>query len=111
MRRLLIALSFAALASTMAARADVENAVVSRAMSPPAAQSENVPAARKGYAWSPGFWDWRGTRYVWMKGEWVREKPGYRWEGWHWVGEAGRWYFVQGRYTPVSAATAVLAQR
>lgn len=110
-RGLFIAFGIATLASTMPASADVENAVVSRAISPPAAQFESIPPARTGYAWSPGFWDWRGTRYVWMKGEWVREKPGFRWEGWHWVDEGGRWYFVRGRYTPVNAATAAVAQR
>ena len=112
MRHVLIAL-FVSCASAFAlpASADVEGAVVTRAIAPPLAKSEAVPAARKGYGWSPGFWDWRGTHYVWMKGEWVREKPGFRWESWRWVEEGGRWHFVRGRYAPVKAAPAVVAIR
>ena len=112
MRHLLIALALAVFASTtMPARADVENAVVIRTHAPPLDKPESVPAARTGYTWSPGFWDWRGTRYVWMKGEWIRQKPGFRWEAWRWVEDAGRWHFVRGSYAPVKAASAVVAQR
>lgn len=112
MRHLLIALTLAVLASTTTpVRADVENAVVIRTHAPPLDKPESVPVARTGYAWSPGFWDWRGTRYVWMKGEWIREKPGFRWEAWRWVEDGGRWFFVRGRYAPVKSPSPIVAQR
>ena len=111
MRHAFIALCLLASAIALPAHADVEGAVVVRATAPPLAREEPAPEARKGHIWSPGFWDWRGTRYVWMKGEWVREKTGFRWEGWRWVQEGGRWHFVRGRYAPVNAAPAVVATR
>jgi WXXGXW repeat (2 copies) len=112
MRPLFIALCFAALASPLTASADVDGAVITRTIAPPLARDEPAPAFRNGYTWSPGFWDWRGTRYVWMKGEWVREKPGFTWAGWRWVEEGGRWHFLRGGYAPVKkTAPAVVASR
>ena len=111
MRSVFIALCLAASASVMPAHSDVEGAVIVRTVAPPPARDETAPAFRNGFDWSPGFWDWRGTRYVWMKGEWVREKPGFRWESWRWVEEGGRWHFVRGGYAPVKAAPAVVANR
>ena len=54
-------------------------------VAPPAPRHEVLPAPRHGYAWQPGFWEWRGDRHRWRKGYWVREREGYyfhpsRWE-------------------------------
>ena len=34
---------------------------------------EVVPAPRKGYIWTAGHWENRGTRQVWVAGHWVRD--------------------------------------
>ena len=54
-------------------------------VAPPPPRHEVVPAARAGYTWAPGYWDWRGHRHVWVSGHWERERHGYvyhepRWE-------------------------------
>jgi hypothetical protein len=44
---------------------------------PPAPRHEVVPAARRGYEWAPGYWNWNGHRHVWVKGHWERARAGY----------------------------------
>lgn len=65
---------------------------------PPEPRQEAVPAARRGYVWAPGHWEWRHNRHVWVAGHWLRERRGHHWvaERWHerdghWVMEPGRW--------------------
>jgi hypothetical protein len=67
-------------------------------VAPPPPRVEVVPAARVGYVWAPGYWDWRARRHVWVKGHWVRERHGYRWEPHRWVEREGRWHFEEGRW-------------
>ena len=52
---------------------------------PPAPRVEVVPAPRPGWAWVPGFWEWRGHRHVWVSGHWVRERHGYYYAPGRWV--------------------------
>jgi hypothetical protein len=65
---------------------------------PPPPRNERVPAARRGYAWSPGYWNWRGKRHVWVAGSWVRERPGYAYQPHQWVERDGRWNLERGRW-------------
>ena len=65
---------------------------------PPAARYEAVPAARRGYVWTPGYWDRRGNRYAWVSGAWVRERPGYVYTQPTWVNEGGRYHFYRGAW-------------
>ena len=65
---------------------------------PPPPREEVVPAPRRGYAWAPGYWDWRGKRHVWHAGSWVRERPGHRYRETRWVERDGRWYLSRGRW-------------
>ena len=44
---------------------------------PPALRREAVPAARRGYEWIPGYWDWNGRRYTWVKGHHECVRAGY----------------------------------
>lgn len=67
-------------------------------VAPPAPRVEVVPAPRHGYAWVPGYWDYRGHRYVWVQGTWVRERPGYRYYSPRWVQRDGRWVMERGRW-------------
>jgi hypothetical protein len=66
---------------------------------PPAPRVEVVPAARRGYVWAPGHWNWQGHRHVWVRGSWVRERPGQRYEAATWVQRDGRWYQNPARWT------------
>ena len=65
-------------------------------VAPPPARVEVVPAARVGYIWAPGYWEWRGRRHVWVNGNWVRERRGYHYAPHNWVERDGRWHFERG---------------
>ena len=47
-------------------------------VAPPVAPYEVVPAPRAGYAWVPGYWDWRYNRYHWVAGRWEHNRAGLR---------------------------------
>ncbi|MEP6739295.1 MAG: YXWGXW repeat-containing protein [Caldimonas sp.] len=65
---------------------------------PPAPRVELVPAPRRGYLWTPGYWDWRGRRHVWVGGNWVRERPGYVYAHPGWVQEGDHWRLNRGAW-------------
>src|SRR4051812_43469260 len=65
-------------------------------VAPPAPRHEWVPAARAGYVWAPGYWDYRQNRYRWVAGHWERERQGYYYHGTSWVQHGDRWYIQQG---------------
>jgi hypothetical protein len=63
---------------------------------PPAPRHEVVPAARHGYVWSPGHYEYRGHRYVWIRGTWLRERHGYSYRAPTWEERDGRWVMTRG---------------
>jgi hypothetical protein len=65
-------------------------------VAPPPLRVEVVPAARVGYVWAPGYWNWNGRRHVWVGGRWVGERRGYHWVAHEWVQRGGRWHFNEG---------------
>jgi hypothetical protein len=96
-KKLLIATLVAAslgggVVSISASAADV--VIVRRA--PPEPRSEPVPAARRGYVWAPGYWDWKGRKHVWVKGHYVRERRGYAYREPRWEERDGRWQLQRG---------------
>lgn len=88
-KKLLIA---TAVAGSLGSIAVPAAAAVYVQVAPPAPRVEVVPAARPGYTWTQGYWDWRGNRHVWVGGHWVRERPGYAYMEPRWVERDGRWY-------------------
>lgn len=80
------------------AAATYREIIVERAPPPP--RDERVPAARRGYVWVPGYWDWRGNRHVWVRGSWARERHGYAYRPHQWVEHDGRWVLERGRWDP-----------
>jgi hypothetical protein len=66
--------------------------------SPPPVRVEPIPVPRRGYVWSPGYWDWRGNRHVWVEGFWIQERPGYYYRPHQWVERGGHWYLERGRW-------------
>ena len=65
---------------------------------PPAAMHEEVPEARRGYVWVPGYYDYRGGKYVWSRGHWEKERHGQYWHPVQWVEREGRWVREGGRW-------------
>jgi len=68
-------------------------------VAPPAPVVEAVPEPRRGFVWTPGFYDFRGNQYVWVRGHWTRERPGYEWREARWVEMGnGHWRRVGGNW-------------
>ena len=84
------ALGFAAFSA--AARSHVDFVVN---VAPPPVYHELVPAPRVGWAWVPGYWDWRYNRHYWVRGHWVRERPGYYYAPARWVAYGDRYRYVR----------------
>jgi hypothetical protein len=95
-RRLVLA-SLTALALTQALPAAARTTVdLYVNVPPPAPVVEVVPAPRVGWAWVPGFWEWRGHRHAWVAGHWVRERHGYYYAPAGWVRHGERWGYHRG---------------
>ena len=65
-------------------------------VAPPAPRHEWVPAARRGYAWAPGFWNWNGRRHVWANGHWERVRAGYAFHAPAWERADSGWRLDRG---------------
>ena len=65
---------------------------------PPPARVEAVPAARAGYVWSPGYWDWRGQRHVWVAGHWEHARHGFVYQEPPWEQVNGQWRLHHGAW-------------
>ena len=78
---------------TAAANADVYVRIA-----PPAPRYEVVPAVPSGCVWVPGYWNWRGHRYVWVRGHRVHARRGEHWVGHHWREDHGRWHMERGHW-------------
>lgn len=65
---------------------------------PPPMRYERVPEMRRGYVWSPGYWDYRHERHVWVRGSSVRERRGYSYEPHRWVESNGQWNLERARW-------------
>jgi hypothetical protein len=67
-------------------------------VAPPPAQVEVIPAARVGYVWAPGYWNWSGHEHVWTNGRYIRERPGHHWVGDNWEQRGTRWHHEGGHW-------------
>jgi hypothetical protein len=65
---------------------------------PPPARYEAVPAARRGYSWSPGYWNAKGHRHVWQAGHWEKDRHGYYLSQSTWTQHDNRWQLERGRW-------------
>lgn len=90
---MMIAASIGTLSTSLPATADVIVKVA-----PPPPRHEVVPAPRRGYVWTPGYWEWRRGRYVWVNGVYVKARPGYRYAAPRWVEHEGHYRMEQGRW-------------
>ena len=73
---------------------------VSVDVGPPPLRQEVMPAPRRGYDWTPGYWAWDGNRHrhTWVAGTWVRSRPGYVYTQPTWVQHDGRWHQRRGAW-------------
>jgi hypothetical protein len=60
---------------------------------PPSPRTEHVPAARYGYAWAPGHWQWNGDTYHWVSGTWMEQGGAPRIPD-DWQQMDGRWRYL-----------------
>lgn len=67
---------------------------------PPPPRHERVPAARSGYIWAPGYWNWDGHTHIWSAGHWERARPGYIYERPEWHQDNGKWNLNKGGWKP-----------
>ena len=72
------------------------NVQVQYTQAPPPPRHEATPRPRRGMAWVPGHWEWRGHRHVWMNGYWVKARPGYHYRPVQWQERDGRWHMQPG---------------
>jgi len=63
---------------------------------PPQPRHEAVPAARRGYEWAPGYWNWTGRKHSWTKGHWERSRPGHYYQPNQWEKSNNGWRMKQG---------------
>jgi hypothetical protein len=88
-----LTLAGSVLVAPLAANAQIEITVA-----PPAPRVEVVPAARPGWAWAPGYWEWRGGAHVWVGGHWMHERPGWRWVPDRWEQRGDHWHYFRGHW-------------
>ena len=67
-------------------------------IAPPAPQVEVIPAARVGYVWAPGYWNWQGHRHVWVRGHYIRGHHGHHWVADSWEDRNGRYHYSRGHW-------------
>lgn len=73
---------------------------------PPPEQAEAVPAARPGYVWVRGHWEWRGGQWQWQQGHWQRERAQYVWVDGHWERRGNKYHWVEGYWQAAGSAPA-----
>lgn len=95
-KKLIIAAMVAGSLGSMAVSASAREVIIR--VAPPELRVESVPAARHGYHWAPGYWNWSGQRHVWVRGTWMRERPGYYYRQPSWQQRDGNWHIQRGNW-------------
>src|SRR5438876_11848948 len=80
--------------------------VVTRPPPPVRVETQRVTPGL-GYVWTPGYWRWTGTDYVWVSGKWVI--PPRTTTGWvpgQWVRRPSGWGWIPGHWREGGGAAA-----
>ena len=87
-----------ALAATLTAGVGLAKTHVYVTLAPPAPVVETRPAMPgSGYVWTPGFYNWNGSNYVWNNGAWVTPpRHHHHYVSGAWVHSHHGWYYRQG---------------
>jgi hypothetical protein len=94
-------LAIGALASPLTGFAQAATLNISVDVAPPPAKAEAppAPAQKTGYVWSPAYWSWNGSAYVWTEGSWVAVvEPSKHWVAPNWAQRGNKWYFTPGHW-------------
>jgi hypothetical protein len=52
------------------------------------------------YVWTPGYYRWDGSTYIWIDGGWQRPpRAGSTWVSGTWKHSSKGWYWVDGRWS------------
>lgn len=65
---------------------------------PPPPPREETWAARAGFVWIPGHYEWRANAYAWIPGHMERERAGHHWNPGRWENRGGTWVWVEGSW-------------
>jgi len=100
MKRILLTVAAAVISTaTLApvqAQAQTRTEVIVVHKAPPALRAERVPAARRGFEWVPGYWDWNGRRYTWVAGHYEKVRAGYVYARPEWRRDRNGWILERG---------------
>jgi hypothetical protein len=79
-------------------------------VAPPPPQTETQPPSPgAGQVWTPGYWQWNGSRHVWSGGHWTPPpQVGMTWQAPKWENRAGHWQFEEGKWMAAQAAPTVV---
>lgn len=91
-----ILIGSAAFAPVQAQAAHPRAEVIVIKKAPPAPRREAVPAARRGFEWVSGYWDWNGRRHEWVAGHWEKIRPGYAYQRAQWRQDRNGWHLERG---------------
>ncbi len=76
----------------------VRPAVVVVDDAPPEPRYEAAPAARSGYVWVRGHWEFRNNRWKWKRGYWKASRASHVWVAGHWERRGNRHHWVAGHW-------------
>jgi len=88
---------------------NLQLAVPTIQIAPPAPQVEVIPPPRPGFVWSRGYWAWQGGAHVWVHGRWIEEHPGQHWIPEHWAQRGPNYVFVPGHWVTVQPEVVIAA--
>ncbi|MEO8548853.1 MAG: IPT/TIG domain-containing protein [Kofleriaceae bacterium] len=69
---------------------------------PPSPREEHQ-AARAGFVWVTGRWDWKARKWEWVAGHWERERAGKQWRAGHWDRSGTSWVWTEGGWIDAGA--------
>ncbi len=76
--------------------------IVGPNQAPPPIRVESPGAARGGYIWIQGNWQWSNGQYEWVAGHWERQKAGYSWYDGQWQSQNNQWVWIAGEWRLVA---------
>src|SRR5207247_11468436 len=66
---------------------------------PPVRVATQTVTPGLGYVWTPGYWRWTGTDYVWVSGNWViPPRTTTVWVPGQWVRRPSGWVWIPGHW-------------
>ncbi|MEJ7603736.1 MAG: IPT/TIG domain-containing protein [Kofleriaceae bacterium] len=68
-------------------------------------------AARKGFVWVTGHWDWKRGKWEWLAGHWERERAGKQWRESRWDRKDDIYVFVNGEWVDAGSGPIVPPDR